>query len=219
MTSSDFHYKIVFLTGVDGSGKTYFTKKLIEILQAKGIPAIHVWSRFNNFLSKPLLALTRLIGLNYYENMNGVKVGYHDFHKSKIISFFFILCQLFDVWIASIIKFWIPLLKKKSIIVADRGPHDTLIDVALDTGRKSLPKSSLGKLYLKAIPFSHKVLFVRRDAGKIESMRPDIKLDRKFKERLQLYLENEKNLNFFSIDNNGTPEETLSMIVNELFHK
>jgi hypothetical protein len=211
--------KLVFLTGVDGSGKTYFAKKLIEDLKARGIPAVHVWSRFNNILSKPLLAYTRLIGLNYYEEKGGVKVGYHDFEKHPIIAFLFVWFQLFDLWIASIIKFWIPVIKKGVVIISDRGPHDTLIDVMLDTGWKGLPKSTLGRLYLRAIPFSHKVLFICRDAEKIESARPDVRSDRKFRERLRLYLENEKDLGFYRINNNGTIEETMFIILKQLCHE
>jgi hypothetical protein len=216
MDPYNFPHKLVFLTGVDGSGKTYFAKKLIEDLNARGIPAVHIWSRFNNILSKPLLAFTRLIGLNYYEYKDSVKVGYHDFEKHPIISSFFVWLQLIDLWIASIIKFWIPIMKKGAVIVSDRGPHDTLIDVTLDTGWKGLPKSSLGRLYLRAIPFPHKIFFIFRDADKIESARPDVRSDRKFQERLRIYLENEENLGFCRINNNGTIEETMSFILEQL---
>lgn len=215
---SKFPYRIVFLTGVDGSGKTHFANALIEMLHSRGIPAVHVWSRFNNYISKPLLAFTRIVGLNYYEQKNGVRVGYHDFEKSPFISFLFILMQLIDVWIASVFKFWIPVITKKVIIISDRGPHDTLIDVALDTGKDDFPVTFLGKLYCRAIPFSHKILFINRDKEKIESSRPDIKIDRKFPRRLNLYLRHQGALGFCTILNNGSPDQTLSQIMDELFY-
>lgn len=216
---NNFPYKVVFLTGVDGSGKTFLAKRLIEALEAKGAPATHVWSRFNNFLSKPLLAYARLVGINYYEYENGVKVGYHDFENTTITSSLFVILQLCDVWIASVFKFWIPVLRKKVIIVSDRGPHDTLIDVALDTGRKDLPKSFLGRLYLKAIPFRQARFFVFRERSKIELARPDVTRDRKFQKRLELYLDNEKELGFVRVDNNGTAEEALSFIFDHLVYE
>lgn len=216
---SAFPYRIVFLTGVDGSGKTFFSRQLIDTLTSKGFPAIHVWSRFNNYLSKPLLAIAQLMGLNYYETRNGVKIGYHDFEKSSIIAFFFIWLQLFDVWIASIVKFWIPIIKGHTVIVSDRGPHDTLIDVALDTSRDDLPRRMVGRLYCRAIPFPHKILFINRDREKIETSRPDIKFDRKFPRRLSLYLRHQKALGFCTISNDGTPDQTLSQIMAGLFHE
>ena len=51
-TPTPFPYKIVFLAGVDGCGKTTLAHKVIDRLNSKGIPAVHVWSRFNNYLSK-----------------------------------------------------------------------------------------------------------------------------------------------------------------------
>lgn len=217
MTARNLPYRIIFLTGVDGSGKTYFAEKLMEVLGARGIPATHIWSRFNNYLSKPLLAYARLIGLNYYECEDGVKVGYHDFESSAIISTLFVILQLCDVWIASILKFWAPALSSKVIVVSDRGPHDTLIDVTLDTGKNDLPKSFLGKLYLRSIPFRQARLFIYRDRAKIELARPDVKKDRKFHKRLALYLDNEKDLNLVRIDNNGSIEETMSLILKQVF--
>jgi len=218
-THATVPYRIIFLTGVDGSGKTCFARKLVDILNSQGISSIHVWSRFNNYFSKPLLAFTRIVGLNYYEVRNGVRTGYHDFEKSEIVSRIFILLQLLDVWIASIIRFWIPIIKSRKIIVSDRGPYDTLIDVALDTGKKNLPNTLMGRLYLKSIPFSHKVFFLSRDRHKIEQSRPDIKNDRKFQRRLELYLANEKVLNFQRISNNASIDEAIEQIIDELFHE
>jgi hypothetical protein len=146
-----FPYTIIFLTGVDGSGKTFICDRLLARLRERGVPVIHVWSRFNNYVSKPLLAFTRVIGLNYYETHNGTRIGYHDFDNDRAIASLFIMCQLVDVWIASVLKFWFPIILRKSVIVSDRGPHDTLIDVALDTGFPNLARTAIGRLFLKSI--------------------------------------------------------------------
>ena len=209
-TTTPFPYKIVFLAGVDGCGKTTLAHKVIDRLNSKGIPAVHVWSRFNNYLSKPLLAFARVLGLNYYEVKNGTKIGYHDFEKCNIISCLFISLQLIDVWIASIAKFWIPIIKHKQVIVSDRGPYDTLIDVALDTGMANLPDSLLGELFYRSIPFPHKVFLVVRDKNKIELSRSDIKCDRKFQKRMDLYVANENTLAFQRVSNNDSIDQTVS---------
>lgn len=212
-------YKIIFLTGVDGCGKTFLLQRLIDVLESQGYPSIHIWSRFNNYLSKPLLAFARFWGLSYYENTKGVRVGYHDFEKSPVISFLFIWLQLCDVWIASICKFWIPIIKGNVVIVADRGPHDTLMDVAIDTGQDDLPRGFFQTLFISAVPFPHKILFIDRDQDKIESSRPDVKCDRKFQHRLKLYVNNAEHLGFKKISNNGTVEQTMGEIMAELFNE
>lgn len=211
--------RIIFLTGVDGSGKTFLAKRLIELLSGRGIQTRYVWSRFNNYLSKPLLAYTRLVGLNYYENHEGVKVGYHNFKGHTAVSAAFVALQLADVWISAIVKFWIPLFLRRNVIVSDRGPYDTLIDVALDTGYDDLPCSFWGHLYARAIPFSHAVFLVDRDSEKIEHDRPDTRLDRTHERRRSLYARHRDVLGFRVINNNGAIEDSLSQIIEILFNE
>ena len=59
--------RIIFFVGVDGAGKTLYANMLLEELKRRGVDCRHVWSRYNNYLSKPLLGLTRLTGHNYKE--------------------------------------------------------------------------------------------------------------------------------------------------------
>jgi hypothetical protein len=212
----DFPYKVVFLTGVDGSGKTHFAKSLIEVLREQGIPVVHVWSRFNNFASKPLLAFTKLIGLNYYEHKGGVKAGYHDFEKSALVSKMFFRLQLLDVWIASIMRFWIPVLRNK-VVVADRGPFDTLIDVMVDTKNADLGASRIGSLFLKLIPKPYIVLFLCRDPNKVKELRPDVMHDRNFEFRIRLYDTYTQKLAFAHIDNNGSIKQTTDTLLKLIF--
>jgi thymidylate kinase len=207
--NNSFPYRVVFLTGVDGSGKTYFTKELIRVLRSKGVPAIHVWSRFNNYLSKPLLALTRLMGLNYYEYTNGIRVGYHDFDKIPVFSWLFIFLQILDVWIANISKFWLPLLRKDTVIIADRGPFDTLVDVMTDTKKFGLGKTFIGRLFTKFIPEPHEVLFISRTDENIRRERPDVILDRAFPLRLKLYESYSGILKLKYVDNNSSVENAM----------
>lgn len=166
------------------------------------------------------MAFTRLIGLNYYEERDGVKIGYHDFEKSKIISYLFVLFQLIDVWLASVLRFWAPLIADdKRVIISDRGPYDTLLDVALDTGEYFLPTNALGKLFYKSVLYPHKVFHIKRNRNIILLDRPDIKHDRKFTKREELYLSHEKDLEFTGIENNGRVDDTVSQIIRELLHE
>ena len=98
--------KLIFITGIDGSGKTLLSKMLISELEKKGLPTVHMWSRFNNITSKPLLAFCRFNGLNYYKQHDETIIGYHDFERSRIISWLFIFFQLIDVWLVTLFKIW-----------------------------------------------------------------------------------------------------------------
>lgn len=206
---------LIFITGVDGSGKSYFAKRLIEELHLLGIPVQHLWSRFNNILSKPLLAFCRLIGLNYYETENGTLMGYHDFEKSKIISWCFIVCQLIDIWIVTLFKIW-PRIISGEILVCDRGAYDTLIDIMVDTKNGSLCDSKIARAFLFLLPRHHRVFFLWRQPEEIYRSRPDVIIDRNFEFRYQLYLSCADTFGWSIIDNNNTPGYTLNNILIEL---
>jgi len=204
--------RLIFLTGVDGSGKTFFTERLIEELKKRGLPVRHLWSRFNNIFSKPLLAFCRLIGINYYVTKNGVRIGYHDFEKSRLISWCFIICQLIDLWIVTLIKVWPPIIAGK-ILVCDRGAYDTLIDVMVDTKNRSLCTSKFGTAFLMLLPRNHRVFYLRREPELIYRSRPDVSLDKNFALRWELYQTCAVNFGWLSIDNNNTIEETMHCIL------
>ena len=82
-----FKGKIIAISGIDGCGKTSIIKELIKSLSKNGEESRYVWLRYNHYITKFLLAFCRLSGLTKYENVQGVRVGYHEFYRSKIISF------------------------------------------------------------------------------------------------------------------------------------
>ena len=207
--------KIIFITGVDGSGKTYFAKRLIKELKQQGIRTFHLWLRFNNIVSKPLLGFCRIIGLNYYERYDNVVIGYHDFEKSKIVTWLFVFFQLIDVWLVTLFKIWPRIIVGKTL-VCDRGVYDTLIDIMIDTKKVELYKSRLGKLFLLFIPKEHKVFYIQRNPEKIFSSRPDVKIDKNFDLRYKLYKNCSEFFHWTVVDNNGLPDETLKKILSGL---
>lgn len=80
--NTDLRPQLILLMGTDGAGKSYFATWLARRMQQSGIDATIVWSRFNNYVSKPYLAVTRLTGHNRYERIDGARFGFHDFEKT-----------------------------------------------------------------------------------------------------------------------------------------
>lgn len=177
--------KLIFIVGVDGAGKTLYTNMLLDKLRDNGVEAQHVWSRYNNYVSKPLLAFTFLTGHNYKENHNDIQFGYHDFFRSQVISSLFIMCQTVDVNIATYFKIRRHVSTNK-VLVCDRGPYDTLIDVMLDTGR-SVPNENIVKLFLSSLPKDHFVLYLYRPLEEIYTSRPELKYDKNLPRKNELY--------------------------------
>ena len=207
--------RLIFIVGIDGSGKSFFTEQLISELRKRQIPAVHLWSRFNNITSKPLLGLCRLLGLNYYEKHHGVLIGYHDFEKSKFISGLFVVFQIIDLWLVTVFRLWPKMLGKK-VLLCDRGAYDTLIDVMVDTKNRLLVNSFIGRAFVLPLPRNHKVFLLQRDPEKIFTSRQDVKIDKNFGLRYDLYRECAKTFGWTVIENNGTPEDTLRNLLSQL---
>lgn len=177
--------RIIFFVGVDGTGKTLYANMLLEELKHRGIDCYHGWSRYNNYLSKPLLGLTRLTGHNYKEYHHGVEFGYHNFGRSKILSYFFIFFQIFDLNIATYFKITRH-AKEDKVLVCERGPYDTIVDVMLDTDRTFLSDKYV-KRFLAFLPKDHLVFYLYRSPEKIYEDRPELKHDKTLKHKDRLY--------------------------------
>jgi len=202
--------KLIYIMGVDGSGKSTVSEHLAEQLRNNGYKVGVIWLRFNHVITKPLLGLCRLIGLTKYETCNGIRVGYHDFYKSSIISFFFILFQYLDAVRVKYTKI-MPLLKKdKHIVILDRYVYDILIDLAVDTRQDNLIYSWFGKKFRQLLPEGSVTILVRREMSEVLSVRPEGIVDRNFKFRYEHYQQLNKDLGIKIINNEGSLEELLS---------
>jgi len=198
--------RLIYVMGIDGAGKSTVVEWLAKTLRDKGLPVEVRWLRFNHFFSKPLLGFCRLVGLTRYETVRGVRVGYHNFYRSRLVSWIFIVLQYLDA--LRIRWFWIaPRLRRGDrILILDRFIYDILVDVMVDTRITDLDRHPLGKAFLKLLPESALVLFVIRDKEKLLEARPESNVDRNFSSRMDLYLALSARHGLIPLQNNGDLE-------------
>ena len=177
--------RFIGLAGVDGAGKTFLLRILRARLDERAVAHRHVWSRFRNYLSKPLLAVLRLTGHNRKETVGGVRVGYHDLQQSRALGLAFLALQVVDQLLDLLLRYH--LAPGRRLIVGDRCVLDTLIDLAVDTGRDRLVLERLGPLLLRLLPAPRCLVVIRRDPAAIARDRPDALADRHFARRRALY--------------------------------
>jgi len=158
-----------------------------------------------------MLALARLTGHNYYRTIDGVLFGFHDFERLVGYREVFALLQAADVNIAA---YWhIHRLRNKSdILICERGPWDTLVDVTSDTGLTWLPASWLGNAYSFLMRRDAQVLWVSRERESILHTRPELVHDHKLAPRIMAYGQLAALHGWDVIDNNGTLESTKQQI-------
>lgn len=200
--------RIIAVTGVDGSGKTTLTDWLRQELHARGHAPRFVWSRFNNYLSLPFLAATRLSGHNVYRVCAGVRMGFHDFERLSLpLRYLFVGLQAVDVNIATLLKIRLP-SRHASVTICERGPWDTLVDVAADTALDKVAGPFFSRLFDGQVTQRSDMVLINRDADLIEEARPELKFDAKLRERQRLYRRLADIGSWKVLDNNGDLDET-----------
>lgn len=203
-------YRMVALAGVDGSGKTFLLQRLAERLDGAGVANRHVWSRFRNYLSKPLLALARLTGHNRKEEVRGVRIGYHDFAGRPWLAWPFLLLQLLD----GALDAWWRFGRRPDgrLVLSDRCLYDTLVDLAVDTGLDEVVFGPLGRWLVDRLPRRRLVVVVARPTAEIRRSRPDALLDRSFARRRALYQRLAREFELPVLHNDAAPEAVLDRL-------
>jgi glycosyltransferase involved in cell wall biosynthesis/thymidylate kinase len=204
-------WRLIALAGVDGSGKSFLLERLRERLAAQGIAHRHVWSRFRNYLSKPLLALARLTGHNRKERIGSVRIGYHDFAGGRLLAGTFLVLQSIDNILDILLRY--RLQPSRGVIVGDRCVYDTLVDLCVDTGRDGLVLERIGPWLVRLLPAPRLVVVLDRSPRLIQAQRPDALLDRHFARRRALYRRLADRYGLPVLSNDGDVEDTLAQLV------
>lgn len=199
--------RLIAITGIDGSGKSTLANWLREELIRRGHRPVIRWSRFNNFLSKPFLLITKLTGHNFYEVNSGIRMGYHNFEGFPVpLKWLFIFLQCIDVNLATFFKLTLPSLKP-GVTICERGPWDTVVDVYADTVVERLLKKFLSSCFVGQLSRRSNVILIDRDLDSIYETRPELKFDYKLRQRKLAYLRLAESRAWVVLDNNGSLED------------
>jgi len=143
--------------------------------------------------------------------INGVRIGFHDFQNNAFIAYSFLCLQWIDTVGDIIFRYYI--MRRGTLIIADRSVLDTLVDLTIDTGRKKFIGGWYGKSLLALLPKPRIIVNIKRDVNQIYAARTDVKSDPNFRTRIELYDYFCKKFGITTIDNNEGIEECLSRII------
>ncbi|EKF86358.1 hypothetical protein [Methanobacterium formicicum] len=203
---------LICVIGPDGTGKTTQIELLINYFEKNGFHYKYQWLRFYHFFSLPLLLLARFYGLSEVKILDdGEKIGYHYFHRSKLISHIYPILLFADTFLLIFFKIYLPLLFGKKII-CDRFIYDTIVDLMVSTSNYELYKSRVGKLFLMLIPRNKKIFLLISNETTLKTRREDIKKDRNIGLKIELY---EKLANEFNLKTIDT-QESINLVHEQL---
>lgn len=181
---------VIYLYGVDGTGKSTLGRELTRALQERGVPCHYQWLRFNQYLAKPVNLLGRLTGLSFYRTYpDGTRLGYHHYYKSRFLAWVFILTTLADTWLATWLKLRAPLKVTGNTAVVDRFVFDTMVDLSVDTGQQGLASGWVGRFLRRQLPGQAFTVYLRVPKEIIVRRRPDALWDEDFDRKCALYQE------------------------------
>lgn len=183
MLKFSLNNKVVYILGVDGSGKT----AICEALSDKLDPCKVLWLRFCHLSSKVINAFGRLTGLSEIETYpDGTKVGYHNYSKPKFLGLLYICSVLFDLALASLFKVR---NDRRNNIILDRFVYDTILDLEVDTRIDLFSKKIIKKYTRLLLPDNTNIFLLDVPSEIIIRRRPDVEHDRNFHYRFERYKE------------------------------
>lgn len=204
--------RIIAVSGIDGCGKTTVIEELKARLIEQNKPVHYVWMRYNHYLTKPLLAFCRLVGLTWYEP-DDPRVGYHEFYRSGIVSWLFIFLTFLDTFGASFFCVYIPAFVFGKTVICDRWIPDIIVDLGVDTRQPVRPSVFWVKMFLALVPRKARCFALVRESSEVEKARSEHQIDKNYPLRRDLF----SRLGTFSlikeIDNNSSIDVPVSEIL------
>jgi thymidylate kinase len=207
-----FKGKIIVISGIDGCGKTSIIKRLIKYFSENGEETRYVWLRYNHYITKFLLAFCRVSGLTEYENVQGIRLGYHEFYRSKIISFSFILLTYIDTLLVSLVRVYIPAVFSKKQLICDRWIIDIMVDLEIDTGVRFVKGSFLSNFFKKMVPKNAHYFLIERNQEEALKVRKENRLDKNFSKRIKIYQRHSMHPYVIVVNNSRSIQDTLNQI-------
>jgi thymidylate kinase len=155
--------RVICLIGMDGSGKTTHSRRMMTHLEESGVRCRYVWFGTAYFLSYPFMVICRWLSLTKTHYLgNGLAVSEHQYYKNQSISSIWPWIQFLDAMVLVNLRVK-PLLWRGFTVVCDRFIPDILVELMADVNDERLCEKLVGRLMLKLMPRSSLVILLHVD--------------------------------------------------------
>lgn len=178
--------RFIYIAGCDGTGKSTQASLLLEELRRQGLRPQHLWLRFAFLVSLPLLVYARWRGYSWSEQHDGVRYGYWNFQRSRLLRALLPWTLLVDAALVALPKVYFPLLRGRTI-VCERFTLDMLADLVVAFDDPMFHQRLPGRLFPKLLPRDAAVVVLDLDAETIRKRRANLRYDKRLEARLQAF--------------------------------
>lgn len=198
---------VIFISGIDGAGKTTLAKEVVEKLREEGIEAAYIWYRWTALISYPLLLLCRLLGYTHRSK----SLTLREYYRNKAIAFLWSFLYPFDYVFCSALK--LLTFRQQDIIVIDRFVPDILVDVIFQT-RINILDSFIGRVALSYLEKGNfKGVFIDIDEKTAMSRKDDIPFEEYVRFRRPIYLKLANAMGWKVLDGCRPPKKNVKEIL------
>ena len=208
--------QIIYLIGIDGSGKTTLSYNLIKELKLNNIDSKYFYARHFPILLYPIKIFGKKSILKNtdefkdYTNYKNKKVTF--FKKHRVLAYLYGLLWFFDYFVVTWVRF-IGILLSKKIIIVDRFFLDVIINISVTINLRIEQVIKYSKIASYFFPKPDYYIFIDIPPKIAFERKNDIQSIIYLKERRKLYLKLQNLFNFKFVDGTETKEQLVKSVL------
>jgi thymidylate kinase len=211
--------RLVCITGIDGTGKTTLSRKLVSSLSRQGISSKYMYGRTYPVISRLMMWLGKTIMLYQFNPWNDYP-AYHSKKKQTmrngVLRWLYSIAIYIDYFPQIIVKL-LPNLFSRRIIVMDRYIYDTIINdlaVHLNYSEKEILDAIMRSFFMLPVPLRTFLIDIPEEIA--FARKNDIPHIDYLRERRPIYLALKHLPNFVFLNGEKSPETLEKEILTEL---
>ncbi len=211
--------KLIYIMGIDGSGKTTLAKGLISHFNKKGFKPCYLYARHYPVLLYPF----KLISRNLLYQRSSEFQDYHGYIKIKkkfsdrhrVIVRLYALVWIIDYLIVSFFRIHSKLIRNQNILI-DRYIGDVVVNISIASKLSLKEEIWLLKFFHLFFPKPHKSFFINVSEKIAFKRKTDIQSIEYLEERKQKYFDIKPFYNFEVIDGNKSKDDLIELVVKKI---
>ncbi|MFX0140965.1 MAG: hypothetical protein ACFFDN_45420 [Candidatus Hodarchaeota archaeon] len=211
--------KLIYIIGVDGSGKTTLAKGLVSHFNKKGFNLCYLYARHFPILLFPFKIISKILlyqkhsEFQNYHKYSEIKGNFSNRHR--IIARLYAFIWVIDYLIISFFPVHWKLIRHQNIIV-DRYIGDVVVNISVASKLRLKEEKYLLKLFHLFFPKPHQSFFINVNEEVAFKRKNDIQSIEYLKKRKQKYFDIQPFYRFEVVDGNKSKDALKHLVAKKI---